>query len=382
MTATLGAARHPDTSAQPLLGTLSRDNAFDAMRLFAAICVAIQHTVIHLDGNFLWYTADNGLWFPDGVAMFFILSGSMVYASAEKCIREQRPIRAYLTNRVLRIAPAIYAYLLVTVVALLATSVIDLRQLATPDLLLWLVTGLLLAPVYHPDLFHSFGTGYVNGSLWTIPVEFGFYLVVPALVWTAARAGFRRMLAALSIISVLAVLTFAALGGQDTDRLDARVLGATCLPWLGYFAVGIAITRVWRRLPQHWLVVVAATAVYLGCWMWRRSVDPETSMVIAVVAAAIPLAYVTFWVGHHAPAFVRRTTSRIGDLSFGVYIWHMPLINFAIWAGVPKSHPQSTWIVVAILAATLTAALLSWHGVEKPALRLKRYSSRPSDSAR
>lgn len=372
MTATLPRAQEP---AGPPLG---RNNSFDALRLLAALSVVVQHAVIHLHGSFLWYTPGNGWWFPDGVAVFFILSGSMVYASADRCRRDGRPIRDYALNRLLRIAPAIHAYLAVMVVVLLALRVITPGQLLDPGVLLWVASGALLAPIYHPAVFGHFGTGYVNGSLWTIPVEVSFYVLVPVLVWSATRFGFRCMIVAASAASVAGVVVFAGLGGEHADQVDPKVVVAKFGAWLGYFVAGIAITRVWRRLPQHRLVAVAALGVHLGLWVWRRAVDPETSMVIAVVGAVVPLAYLTFWVGHHAPAVVRKVTDRVGDLSFGTYIWHMPVVNVAIWCGF-ADRPTRAPLVVAVVAVTLGLAFVSWRLVEKPALGLKRDTSTAPD---
>lgn len=368
MTATQPATSQPDTRT-------SRANNFDAVRLAAALCVAIEHTVTHLNTRFLWYTPGNGRWFPDSVAVFFILSGGMVYASAASCRRRGKPVRVYLRNRYLRIAPAIYTYLAVIVAVLAAAGFITAATATSPHLAAWAVSHILLAPVYHPTELAGFGVGVVNGSLWTIPVEVGYYLLVPVLVWAAARWGARSMLTAAFAVGAASLVGYSALGGQQTSMTVGKLLGVTFLPWLGYFTIGVVATRKWPRLPHRRWWVLAAAVGYGALWLLRRHVAPEIGQVIAL-GAALPLAYLTFTVAHHGPAVLRKITEKIGDLSFGVYIWHMPVVNLLIWWGIPAGI-GGTWLVLAVVAVTVGLAYCSWHTVEKHALRLKRYTSRP-----
>ena len=71
-----------------------------------------------------------------------------------------------------------------------------------------------------------------------------------------------------------------------------------------------------------------------------------------------------FWVAFETPV-VRLNF----DLSYGIYIWHMPVINFLLVLAMPSAS----------LAFSLTIMIsgLSWFFVEKPALKLKRRTLRP-----
>lgn len=362
------------TTTRPLQAHSARHvNNFDAIRLFAALTVVVMHACAHLHAGFLWYGHGHGWWFTDGVALFFVLSGAMVYASADKCARQGRPIRDYLLNRLLRIGPAIWAYLAVMLTVLFALGVVTTAT--GRGLWAWAASTLLLVPVYHPPTFAHFGVGVVNGSLWTIPAEVSFYLVVPLLVWLSRRAGFRAMAVTALAVGVAGAGVYGLLGGEATELMAGKLLGVTFVPWLGYFAAGIIASRLWPRLPQHGWVAVAAVAVYAGCW-WLRGEVPAGLVPLAGVVAAVPLAYVAFWVGHRGPAVLRRVTDRVGDLSFGVYIWHMPVVNVLIWFGVGAGPAGGTFLVAGVLAASLVGAWLSWRLVERPALRRKRYTTR------
>ena len=60
--------------------------------------------------------------------------------------------------------------------------------------------------------------------------------------------------------------------------------------------------------------------------------------------------------------FVRRN-----DLSYGLYLVHMPVINLLLYRGV--SHPGMDLFVLVVVSAAW--ALLSWFAIERPALRRK-----------
>ena len=60
------------------------------------------------------------------------------------------------------------------------------------------------------------------------------------------------------------------------------------------------------------------------------------------------------------------------DISYGIYIYHMPIVNFMIY----KQMTHSYLYLILALVLTTTIAMLSWRLVEKPALKLKKISLR------
>jgi peptidoglycan/LPS O-acetylase OafA/YrhL len=346
-------------------------NCFDALRLLAALSVVIGHASTHLKVGFLWYHAGSGQWFLDGVALFFILSGAMVYTSAEQCHGRGRPWREYLRNRFLRIAPAIYLYIVVITIFLVGAGVLGTALLGSRQGALWLASHLGLVPIYHPAALADFGVGVLNGSLWTIPTEVSFYLVVPVLVLLARRS-FAVMM---TIVGAVALASAVGYSLGDEHSMVIKLFGVSCLPWLGLFAIGMGMSRLWPALPKSWPPAVLALAAYVGCSALRELAGQGMWHLLTLLGG-VPLGYLAFWVGHRGPALLRRCTDRIGDLSFGTYIWHMPLINIVLWWTGGRFPVPGTVLVLGVVAAALGCAWLSWRLVERPALRLKRYTSR------
>jgi len=75
-------------------------------------------------------------------------------------------------------------------------------------------------------------------------------------------------------------------------------------------------------------------------------------------------------------AYTRRTASRIlhgHDLSYGIYIYHMLVINALVQIGLTGSAA----LIPAVVAVVVALAGASWIFVERPVLHLKQKPARP-----
>lgn len=355
------------------LQSSSRENAFDFLRLAAAIMVVIHHAVIHLDVPFLWHSKESGPWFHGGVSLFFILSGFLITRSAEKCHAEGRSWWDFYRNRALRVVPALYAYFVATVFLLLAIGALAPRALATLDFGVFAASNLFLTPVYSPTSLDGFGVGVINGSLWTIPVEVSFYVVVPLILMLAAKTGWKRALTATSIIAVAGIALYGATGGAEAEAMVWKLYGVTFVPFLWFFTIGMVWSKLWKRIPHNGWAALACLVAYFVIINLPHSGGAGLSAILTGLAA-LPLSYAAIWFGYNAPKGFYRFTQRIGDLSFGTYIWHMIVVNVLVFAGARSWKVPGTLLVLAVVAASMMIATISWKLVEKPALRRKNYS--------
>ena len=356
-------------------GAPARRNCFDALRLFAALAVLGGHATRHLHATFLWHHGGDSWWFIDGVPAFFILSGLMVYRSAERCREDGQPWRQFYKNRALRIVPAIYVYLAVHVLVLAVAGVLQPREVPTIQFGAYVLSHLVLAPVYHPAIFNEITNSEVNGSLWTIPVEVSFYVVVPLIVLAAARFGFRQALAGTMALASIGLALYLAVGGNASQQLLGKLIAVTFMPFLWFFGLGILWTRLWPRVSQAGAVAWVCLAAYVALSAFRSTLHGSPFELVTAVAA-LPLSYVLVWVGYRGPAVLSRITTRLGDLSFGTYIWHLPIIKLLVLAGAVGWAVPGTLLVLLVVALAMAVAALSWWFVERPALRLKTYSLR------
>ncbi len=155
-------------------------NSFDLLRLLAAAAVVFHH-VAPLSGRPAQrlFSTDFG---ELGVGVFFVISGYLVTASWRRTPR----LWTFLKKRLLRIEPALVASLAVTALVLgaFATTLPPADYFRAPQVWLYVVRNALLYPVTYelPGVFtHNPLPAVVNGSLWTLRLEFSFYLGVAAL---------------------------------------------------------------------------------------------------------------------------------------------------------------------------------------------------------
>jgi len=363
---------------------VDRDNCFDFLRLAAAFCVLVSHSSEHLHLPFLWVRGGgSSYWFYDGVALFFIMSGYLVYQSYERCVQRGRPAIQYFINRLLRITPAIYAYVAGLTILLLAVGAMPAAALLQLPFWRWALGNMALLPIAW-GRFANFGLGG-NGSLWTIPVEFSFYLLVPAIYLMEQRWGVRAALAVAGCAAV-GCLIVAARCPPETSRA-AYLFRLTCMPYLVWFVLGIFWSRFWPGAPKGGAWAIAAAGVFISMRIFHfvhEDSDPKGSLLISgslnpvyCLSWSLALSYLAMWAGYFAPGFFSRISGRIGDLSYGLYVWHMVIVNLALYYSLPQrwhAVPGATQIFV--IGLSFCVAATSWWLVEKPALTLKSYSLR------
>ncbi|MHA6167130.1 acyltransferase family protein [Bacillus mojavensis] len=138
--------------------------------------------------------------------MFFFLSAFFLFASYERSKLKGNHVTDFYWSRIIRIAPAIYTYAIVSTILLIVLGALSLTVFTTKEYWIWLFSNLVLYPQYFPDIFHHVGTGRLNDSLWTIPVQISFYLVLPAIYWSYIRFGFKKMILCSFAVSAFSVL--------------------------------------------------------------------------------------------------------------------------------------------------------------------------------
>lgn len=311
----------------------SPSNGFDSLRLVAAGLVVVHHARV-LTGAAPWMLG----WGPDpgalGVGIFFAISGYLVTAS----LRRTRGVGLFLAKRILRIAPGLLAALLLTACVLgpLASSLPPADYFASAAPWLYVLRNLSLYAVTYdlPGLFaHAPYPHVVNGSLWSLRLEFTAYLGLAVL--GALRAARGPVLAGLALAAVAA---FAAvhLTGLDARSDLARLASLASLNgWL--FLSGAAL-EAFEVEPPTWTAAIGLALLPTPAWF-----------------LGLPLAVI---------ALGRARAPRLpADLSYGLYIYSFPLQQ------VLAEHGRLS--VLSSLALTLPFAAASWFLVEKPALTLK-----------
>jgi peptidoglycan/LPS O-acetylase OafA/YrhL len=343
--------------------TVDHRNNLTALRWFAACLVLYghAHAFLGLPEVLFMQIVPMGLL---GVYIFFAISGYLV---AQSWSRDPHVLR-FMAKRALRIFPGLVVCTLLSVLVLgpLLTS-LDANAYWQNEHTLGYLSNIALYISYHlPGVFANNAWPHaVNGSLWSLPVEFFMYLL-------------------LALIGLVGALVQAALNMQ---RATAWLVGGMSLLF-------IALAALWALPTQEAMVVyrtdlrhIPMCGVYfmvgasLYCFQWEKHFT--LSNVLLALVAWLSLSHRTQWFAMASWLFLPFVVLAFGlarhpwlgrmhtrDYSYGIYIYAFPVQQTvaSFWPQMPlPAYLLSTFVITVALAAT------SWHFVEKPALKYKPF---------
>jgi acetyltransferase len=357
------------------------------MRGVAALTVFAIHLWIYQLPNSMTLRRDS--WatvalFEGRVAfvMFFVLSGFLLYrAFARAALGRSDPVwtTGYLVRRAARIVPAYYAALVGSLI------LVSLAGAGTP--------GRRTVSASELPLFFGFAQNYspetllkLNAATWTLAVEAAFYLMLPVIAFLALRLRSPRRQAAL-----LGACVVAGLGWNLADYLLGwgPVAGHSPPAFLSYFACGMLVALAVESGrarsfalsgTQSVLLVIGAAALLLANGLWHgldRSVNGFGMEVFADLGAAIAFAAIiaalVLGTGTGLRWLAWRPLAWIGTITYGVYLWHIPVI---VWAKGNGLLPGGALSALVALPISIALGAASWYLLEQPfmnrAARLSR----------
>jgi peptidoglycan/LPS O-acetylase OafA/YrhL len=326
---------------------------FLLLRFVAAVLVMYGHSYAFAGthhGDFLsrlnW---GNGIYTGSvAVDMFFAISGLLVTGSYLK----RANLEAFIKARALRILPAYLCCIVLSALVLgaLYTELPLGQYWSSPATWHYIYANSWLGLPLEwklPGVFtNNFLKETVNGSIWTLPAEVRMY------AWVAILGLFgvlqRRWLANAAFAVLLLV------GWRAPDQLPL-VLSSDWVRPAGFFLAGAFCYVNRNQIPVN-------TPLLMIFVVLAFSTHGMSAFALTFGAA---LTYSCLWLAY-IPDF--HFFNRFGDYSYGAYLWGFP-VQQAVAASI--GHTKA-WVNCAIsLVIVLAIAAVSWHWMEKPALRLK-----------
>lgn len=342
---------------------LARQNNLDGLRLLFAAMVALYHATVLSAAPSL---APLQQWtFPNfAVDGFFVISGYLIFQSYDK----SRGLADYAAKRARRILPAYSTVIIIIGLVGALITILPIQAYFGPGLFKYLAANLVflnfLAPTL-PGVFLQNPVPAADGALWTIKVEVAFYFSVPLLAWLLRRLPKLVVLLSLYLLSyayyVVLSYAFARTGHPIYDLLAKQLPGQ-----MSFFTAGAAI-YYFQPLFMRWrwpLTVLGLLIVIVP----RFGLDTEPVYPAALAMVVIGIAFGPYL----------GNAGKYGDLSYGLYIWHYPVLQLLVMNGLFRSHPWSTLALGMALA--LVMAFLSWHLVEKWFLKRSSHYRQVEDS--
>jgi peptidoglycan/LPS O-acetylase OafA/YrhL len=343
-----------------------RDNNLNAIRLAAAIAVLVSHAWPLTQGKGTPEPLEPLLGVSLGhvaVLVFFAASGYLIAGSFDR----RTSLSQFVSFRIARLAPGL-AVSLVLVAFVMGPAVTTLplsHYLADPDTWGFVPRNLSLVLIQFelPGVFTANPYPIVEGSIWTLKYEVACY----------------------------ALLTLAGVAGLLARR---GVAAAFLAGWLVLTAL---VPALGIPVPYHAEKVLHLSqpfALGMILWLWRERVGVRPGLSSALLVGAVLLAQRPFGDLALAVALAHATLTlaalpvprpvaaydRLGDWSYGVYVYAVPVQGLAVWTLGPQSPLAN---IAFSLPLTLALAALSWRWVEAPALALtrSRARSRPARGA-
>ena len=332
-----------------------RGNNFDFLRQLAAFFVIYGHSLALLG------VAPPVFWDMNistfGVAIFFVLSGYLVTQSWRRDPR----LLPFLSKRSLRIFPALLVCVTLTAVVLgpLMTSLPLLDYFGDPAFRRYFYNFLLHIHYFLPAVFaDNPWPNAVNGSLWSLPVEFFCYLAVLGLAAAGAMRRPFRLAAATAVAAIGGLVLIHAYDGPQIVVYATDLRSAMQI--IPYFLVG-AIVAAAPGLPLR-------RDAALGVAFALTAAEHLLPSVAFQAVGYLGIPYVVLACGTAATPGLARA-GRWGDVSYGMYLYAFP-VQQALIAVTQAAIPPAA-LIIATTAVSVTLAWASWHLVEKPCLSLK-----------
>lgn len=305
----------------------------DALRAVAVTLVVIFHAFPEaLPGGFV------------GVDVFFVISGYLITGLIVPRLDAGRfRFIDFYARRARRILPALAVVLVTVVVAGLSVLQFDKLEklgihalagaLFFPNLLLWSEAGYFDVASVRKPLLH----------LWSLGVEEQFYMVWPLLLVVLGRLRWRRL-------PVLGVVVAASFAYSVYASLHQPVAGFYS-PISRLWELGIGgMLAAWRpSIPFRNAVSIAGLALILGSAILLGHSDPFPG-----VRALAPVAGSALVIAAGAPWLGLRPIVGLGLISYPLYLWHWPLLSFAVIADVATPATRVLLVVASVILAGLT----------------------------
>jgi peptidoglycan/LPS O-acetylase OafA/YrhL len=296
------------------------------------------------------------------VPMFFAVSGFLVTGSAFRT----NSLRTFLIFRIFRIVPALFTEVFLSALFLgpLLTTFSLRDYLSDPRFFEYFGNIIGRVRFILPGVFLNNPQSAVNVNLWTLPAEFYCYLIVAALL-AAGLLSRRKVFSLIFLIVTLYLVGQNFLEVFEIEEGNKDLLSNSLVVY--YFFCGCLLFH-WREwIPCNFGLFATCTVV--SFFLYANGL---------IYVAPLFVTYMVIYMG--MVKFPRVFFVQSGDYSYGVYLYGFPIAQ-AIICVAPQLRGHGLWLLAVATPTVFAFAVLSWHFVEKPTLRLKRVFAKAADPA-
>ncbi len=328
-----------------------KDNCLNLFKLIAALQVMYGHIIVHLKINSNTYF-NRLLGVFEGVPIFFTLSGFLIWFSIERAVNKEGYSK-YIKKRFWRIYPEMWVAVGVEIIIMC----ILYRGWNVRDTALFTLTQSTFFQFWTPDSLRGYGCGTPNGSLWTMCVTIQFYIIA----WFIYKLMKNRKWF-VWVITIIASIILSKIGRDFVELTHNEILlklyGQTVIRYLWLFLLGMGLACFFDKvIPflKKWWPVFSFAGVVVTITGFDLSVGYAILKTLFILFAIIGFSY----------SFPQLKLKH--DISFGVFIYHMTVVNAMITFGWTGSliHLLIAITISCILAYVSTITIGKYSATKK-----------------
>lgn len=330
-----------------------KNNCLSLIRLLAAFSVMYGHVITHLDIHIPEYVSKYIL-FIYGVPTFFAISGMLIWKSIERI----SSFNLFIKRRVFRIYPELWASIAFNF--LVMHMLYDDFKTGGIKIVFFGISQGTVFQFWTPDFLRGYGCGTPNGSLWTIGVIVQSYVV---LYFT-----YRLLHGKKNISWITSILFFVLLSLCDNllqsifPNLAFKLYKQSFISYYWLFLIGAYISEFFDLvvpfLKKYWIIFLLFNFAF-----YLLNIEINNSGYGILRCTLLVL-----WLVGFAYAYPCLKLNR--DISFGLYLYHMIVVNAMIQLGFTGEIKYLLYCILisVVLAYVSTSSIGSWSAHKKVSL--------------
>lgn len=285
-------------------------NSFNAIRFFCCLIVIIGHC---LDISHTKFAYRNFIDMHISVCVFFILSGFWVtksFFSAEN-------LKSYAIKRIKRLLPMYYLSVFLFAIICSFYSELGVKNyFFNSNFYKYLFWNSIFLNFMCPSLPDVFNSVAINGALWTIKVEIGFYIILPVLIYILRKLdSLKKQNIFLIIIYVLSVIWNIGLNYLSKILPIPSQLSHQLPGFMSYFVMGMIFLFNWQKLISLKNYFIIPSLIIFSLHYVTKT----------EILMPLSLTMIVMFIGKSF-SFLKKIGYPV-DYSYGMYLFHFPLIN-------------------------------------------------------
>ena len=318
------------------------NNSLNFIKLVVAIKVYLGHAVTHLKISVPYIFRIYDLFV--GVPIFFIISGFLIWGS----IKDSYNYKEFLKRRLWRIYPELWfaVCLSITTIILLKSYILN-EPYTIP---VFVLTQATIFQFYTPEVLRNFGCGVPNGSLWTITIIVQSYVALFTIYKYYKNKKIEKYLCLFILLCITSICC--TILEKYVPSLIYKIVSVTFIPYLWLFLLGVILNEFYSRF---------CTIIVKHCWFFAfasvliRKIGLDFDImgyygVFTNVLMALAIIGFAFRYNHLNLSY---------DFSYGIYLYHMVIINVFVELGFLYEYKY----LFVCLVITILVSIISYFTI-------------------